>query len=132
MKGPWGTFCVEKRYLKKKKYLFLWMFVPGSPSSVPVSSVQKFILLLHCSLQSLYLSSEWETSFICLTGESRGFDQLFSSWNQTIRICSEVTETQSHIQFPFCSGTTVFPLAKGLEGCEHFNIAEMATDLQKK
>lgn len=52
MKGPWDTFCVEKRYFKNK-YLFLWMLVPGNPSSVPVSSVQKFILLLHCSLQSL-------------------------------------------------------------------------------
>lgn len=55
MKGPQDTFCVGKGYKMylKNKCLFLWVFVPGNPSSVPVSSVQKFILLLHCLLQSL-------------------------------------------------------------------------------
>lgn len=128
MKGPWDTFCVEKRYLKKQVSsvdVCTW-----KPKQLPVSSVQKFILLLHCSLQSLQLSTEWETSFIRFTGESRGFGQLFRTWNQTSRICSEVTEIHSHIQFPFCSGGTMFPLAKGLNGLEHCNtVEEMATDL---
>jgi len=86
---------------------------------------RKFILLLHCSLQSLQLSTEWKTCtpVNCFAGESRGLDQLLGTYRIPSRLCTEVTEIQSHILFPFSSGKTVFPLAKGLKGCERESIS---------
>lgn len=36
MKGPQDTFCVKQYF--KNKYLFLWIFVPGHKSTMPVNS----------------------------------------------------------------------------------------------